>query len=88
MVGNPLLFASKLPSIGLEVLSILHAFSSKKPEGSNLQLDVDLQDRHGNTALHYSALLDNLPFMDYLVFNLGADVNQVNYFNEKPIDLC
>lgn len=50
------------------------------------KLDVNIQDTLGNTALHYSAILDNLEFIE-LLEKSGADLDIVNNNNEKPIDV-
>ena len=68
---------------GLETLKVLESFSNRWN-----CLYVNVQDFRGNTALHYAAIIDNLKFVDYLVYNLNADPLIVNKNNERPIDLC
>lgn len=41
----------------------------------------------GNTALHYSAILDNLEFF-ILIEEQGGNIESINKNNEKPIDVC
>jgi ankyrin repeat protein len=50
-------------------------------------MDVNAQDKHGNTPLHWAQLRDNEP-MVRLLLKYGADVNAQNNYGNRPLYLA
>lgn len=82
----PILIASQITEISVKVATILINYSNREDVHKDNKLIVNIQDSLGNTALHYSAILDNLEFI-ILIEKYGADLNITNNNNEKPIDV-
>lgn len=82
----PILIASQITEISVQVATILINYSNREDVPQQNKLIVNIQDTLGNTALHYSAILDNLDFI-LLLEKFGADLEITNNNNEKPIDV-
>jgi ankyrin repeat protein len=54
---------------------------------NQLKETIDLQDKYGNSALHYACALGQTKLAKKLI-ELGADIDSLNNDGKKPVDLC
>jgi ankyrin repeat protein len=79
---NPpaLIIASCLKGVSLEVIKILISCKT-------MNLNLNRQDKFGNSALHYLCATDNLPTVKFVLEN-GADQYISNIKGKRPIDVA
>ena len=84
---TPLMMISQLQkeyqAIELYKVLVEHSITSY----DTVIIDTDVQDIHGNTALHYATLRENNFIIGFLCSQQECSVSLKNMLNELPIDM-